>query len=116
MKSVRLERGVGLVLGAATAASVGLLALGVAGLALSNVGPLDRSFPSFDLARLAADVGALKPAGFLWLGLLAVILTPSVRVAASCVGFVASRERAMAAVALVVLAVICLSAVVGAGG
>jgi uncharacterized membrane protein len=45
-----------------------------------------------------------------------VILTPFVRVAASLVGFAASGERRMAVVALIVLAIICLSAILGAGG
>jgi hypothetical protein len=37
-------------------------------------------------------------------------------VAASLVGFAASGERRMTAVALIVLAIICLSAILGAGG
>ena len=116
MKAERLERSVGLLLGAMAAISVAILVLGILGIAASNVAPLDRGFPAFDLARMPADLAAMKPAGFLWLGLCAVILTPSVRVIASLLGFAALGERRMVAVALIVLAAICLSAVLGAGG
>ncbi|MGD0863013.1 MAG: DUF1634 domain-containing protein [Candidatus Limnocylindrales bacterium] len=116
MKRGHFERTIGLVLAVATVVSVALLAIGAAGMAASSIGPLDRPFPQFDVARLPADVAGLRLAGLLWLGLLAVILTPSLRVVASLVGFAMSGERRMAGVALVVLAVICLSAAVGAGG
>ena len=45
-----------------------------------------------------------------------MILTPSVRVVAAMAGFAATGERRMSFVAVVVLAVICLGAVLGAGG
>ena len=116
MKASRLERKGGLVLAVGSAVSVGLLTLGIVAMGASQIGPLDRPFPRFDLGRVPADLAAIEPAGFLWLGLLAVILTPSVRVAASLVAFAASGERRMTAVALIVLAIICLSAILGAGG
>jgi uncharacterized membrane protein len=116
MKTSSLERTVGRVLGAGALASVALLAIGIAGMGVGHVAPLDRPFPAFDLGRLPADVAALRPSGFLWFGLLAVILTPSIRVIASLLGFAVAGERRMVAVAVVVLAVICLSAALGAGG
>jgi uncharacterized membrane protein len=116
MKAARMERIVGLVLGTAATISVLLLAIGIAGMGAAHVGPLDRPFPAFDVHRLPADLAALEPAGFLWLGLLAVILTPSIRVVASLVGFAVTGERRMVAVAAIVLAVICLSAALAAGG
>jgi uncharacterized membrane protein len=111
-----IERPIGLLLGFATVASISLLAAGTAAMAASGIAPLDRPFPRFDLAGLPADLANLHLSGLLWLGLLAVILTPSLRVAASLVGFTAAGERRMAVVALAVLAIICLSAAVGAGG
>jgi len=75
MNDARLERTIGLVLGAGAIVSFCLLAIGIAGMGVAHVGPLDRPFPPFDLNRLGSDLAALKPAGFLWLGLLAVILT-----------------------------------------
>lgn len=116
MKAARLERTVGLLLGAGSIVSVALLAIGIAGMVVAHVGPLDRPFPPFGLDRLPADLAALKPSGFLWLGLLAVILTPSMRVVASLLGFAVGGERRMAVVAAIVLATICLSAALGAGG
>lgn len=112
----KIETTIGRLLGVATFVSIALLAIGAAGMAVSGVGPLDRPFPRFDLARLPGDMARLKLAGLLWLGLLAVILTPTLRVVASLIGFMSSGERRMAGVAVVVLAVIGLSAALGAGG
>jgi uncharacterized membrane protein len=111
-----LERRVGTVLGLATNASVILLVLGVGGMLLAGLDPLGKSFPRFDLAALPGDLADRATPGFLWLGLLAVILTPSIRVIAALAGFAGAGERRMAVVALIVLAVICLGAIVGAGG
>ena len=116
MRAGRLERILGRVLAVGSVASVALLTMGILAMGAAHVGPLDRPFPPFDLARLPADLSALDGAGFLWLGLLAVILTPSIRVMASLVGFTVAGERRMAAVSLIVLAAICLSAALGAGG
>jgi len=77
MKASRLERTVGFVLAVGSAVSVGLLTLGIVAMGASQIGPLTDPFPRFDLARIPADLAAIEPAGFLWLGLLAVILTPS---------------------------------------
>jgi uncharacterized membrane protein len=112
----RLERTLGRVLGVGTLVGVGFLVAGVVAMAASNTGPLARPFPEFDLGRLASDLRRLQPAGFLWLGLAVVILTPCARVAASLVGFSLEGDRRMAAVALGILAVILASAVLGSGG
>jgi uncharacterized membrane protein len=111
-----MERNVGLALGIATLASVALLAAGIAGMALTGTAALERPFPEFEPGRLPADLAALEPDGFLWLGLVAVILTPLVRVFASLLGFAVAGERRMAVVALTVAVVISLSAFVGAQG
>jgi uncharacterized membrane protein len=116
MKRGDLEARIGTLLGLATIVSIVLLGAGAAAMAVSGIGPLDHPFPRFDLAAMPGDLGARRPAGLLWLGLLAVILTPTLRVVASLLGFAASGERRMVVVALVVLAVICLSAGLGAGG
>ena len=86
--------------------SVGLLALGVAAMVAGGVSPLERRFPPLDVAAIPGDILALRPHGFLWLGLLAVIATPAARVVASLAGYVASRETRMAAVAVGILVVI----------
>ena len=75
---------------------------------LSVIGPLSGG-PPFDLVRLGPDVAGLRPAGFLWLGLLAVIATPTARVIASLVGYTRGGERSMAIVAALILVVIAAS-------
>jgi uncharacterized membrane protein len=52
---------------------------------------------------------ALRPAGFIWLGLAVVVATPAARVLAALVGYARQGDRAMAVVAALILAVIALS-------
>jgi len=103
-----LDRTIARLLTAGTYVSVALLAIGVALMAGAGLSPLAGG-PAFDPARLAADVVGLRPEGFLWLGLIAAIATPSLRVAASFLGYIRRGERAMAVVALLILGVIALS-------
>jgi uncharacterized membrane protein len=105
-----LDRAIARLLTAGTYISVGLLAIGVALMAAAGRSPLAGG-PAFDPNRLAADLAALRPEGFLWLGLIATIATPSARVAASFVGYLRRGERAMAGVSLLILGVIALSVV-----
>jgi uncharacterized membrane protein len=100
-----LDRTIARLLTAGMYVSVALLAIGVALMAAAGVSPLIGG-PAFDPARLVADFVALRPEGFLWLGLVAAIATPSLRVAASFVGYLRRGERAMAVVALLILGVI----------
>jgi uncharacterized membrane protein len=75
--------------------------------------------PPFDPRALAGDATALRPEPFLWLGLVIAIGTPSARVLASFVGYIARGERLMAAISLAILAVIAIGvgiAVVTGGG
>jgi uncharacterized membrane protein len=116
MRGDRLERTVGQVLGLGTGIGIALLAAGIVAMGAAGTGPLSRPFPAFDPGRLAADLRGLQAAGLLWLGLLVVILTPSARVVASFVGFLAEGDRRMAAIAVAIMAAIVASAVIGAGG
>jgi uncharacterized membrane protein len=93
-----------------TYASIALLAAGVAAMIATGRSPLDVA-PGFDPARIPADLAALRPEGFLWLGLLVVIATPSARVAASLIGFARRSERGMTVVSALILAVIAVSVV-----
>jgi uncharacterized membrane protein len=81
----------------------------------TGTSPLDPA-PPLDAGRLIGDIVALRPAGFLWLGLLVVIATPSARVAASLVGYLRERNRAMVVVATLILCVIALSVVLAEAG
>src|SRR4029079_14100807 len=69
------ERTIGRLLIAVTYVSVGLLAVGFALMIANGISPLDAG-PPLDIATLGAQLVALDPAGFLWLGLLAVIAAP----------------------------------------
>lgn len=104
-----LERAIAQLLTIGTYVSVGLLGLGVIAMIAAGISPLEPDFPPLDLVRIPSDLASLRPEGFLWLGLLAVIATPAARVAASLVGYLAGRELLMAAVSAAILAVIALS-------
>jgi uncharacterized membrane protein len=95
-----------------TYASVAFLAVGVGLMVAAGIAPLTGG-PAFQPGKLVDDVTQFRPSGFLWLGLVAVIATPSARVLASLGGYLRRGERSMAIVAALILAVIALSVVVG---
>jgi uncharacterized membrane protein len=103
-----LDRTIARLLTAGTYLSVALLTIGVALMAAAGLSPFTGG-PPFDPTRLGADLVGLRPEGFLWVGLVAAIATPSARVGASFLGYLRSGERAMAVVALLILGVIALS-------
>jgi uncharacterized membrane protein len=103
-----LDRSIARLITAGTYLSVALLAIGVVLMVVAGRSPLAGG-PAFDPSRLAGDLMALRPEGFLWLGLVAAIATPSARVAASLLGYLRRGERTMAAVSLLILGVIALS-------
>lgn len=105
-----LDLAVARLLTVGTYLSIALLAAGVAAMVATGASPLDTA-PGFDIGRIPADLVALRPEGFLWLGLVVVIATPSARVAASLVGYLRGRDRIMAAVAVLILGVIALSVI-----
>jgi uncharacterized membrane protein len=107
-----LESSIARVLTIGTYASVGLIALGVVAMAAVGVDPLAPA-PGFDPATIPADLAALRPAGFLWLGILGVLVTPASRVGASLVGYLRSGERLMAGVSVAILIVIAAGVVTG---
>ncbi len=115
-RTAAIQHRVARVLTVGTALGVLLLALGVAGMALSGRSPLPAAgaqTPALDLGRIAHDLQTLEPDAFVWLGLVVLIATPAARVAASLIGFAASRDRAMVVVAAAILAVIAAGVVVG---
>jgi uncharacterized membrane protein len=112
--SPSLERTIARLLTIGTYLSIGLLIVGVVLMAVSGIGPLSGG-PAFDPATLVGDLAALRPAAFLWLGLIVVIATPSARVAVSGIGYARRGERAMTIVAGLILFVIVLSVAVARG-
>jgi uncharacterized membrane protein len=105
-----LEHSVARLLTVGTYASIALLAAGVLAMVAAGLSPLEPA-PRFDPLRLAADLASLRPEGFLWLGIVLVVATPSARVATSLVGYLRRADRAMAVVSVLILAVIGLSVV-----
>lgn len=96
-----------------TRISVGLLALGSVLLVAAGISPLAEDWPPLDLRALPADLLALRPEGFLWLGLLTTIATPLLRVVAATLGFWGAGERRLAGLGIGVLVVIGLAIVAG---
>jgi len=60
-------------------------------------------------ARAIRDIASLQPAGFFSLGLLALILTPFVRVAGSTVVFLRAHDGRYALITAIVLAIMIAS-------
>lgn len=107
-----LESTLARVLQAGTYVSIGLVAVGVVLLIASGGSPLDPG-PPLDVSRIAADLAAGRPAGFLWLGILGIVATPGLRVAGALVGFSRRGERTMAIVALLILVVVAAGVFAG---
>ena len=106
-----LERSIGRVLSIGIYLSIALLAIGFVVLIASGGEPRTAD-PGFDPSRLLGDLIAGRAIGFVWLGLVAVVATPSLRVAASFVGYLRRGERDMAIVAALILVVIASSVIV----
>lgn len=99
-----------------TWAAVVLVLAGVLGMLLTGVDPLEHGErPVFDLGRIPADLLALRPTGFLWAGLVTVLLLPIGRVVVSGIGFLVARDRRLALVSLAVLLVVIASIAAAVG-
>lgn len=109
-----LERTVARLLTMGTYLSIALLVVGVLLMVANGIGPLSGG-PAFDPGGLLGDLAGLKPAAFLWLGLIVLIATPSARVAVSGLGYIRRGERGMTVVACLILLVIAASVVVAQG-
>ena len=107
-----LEVGLARVLQVGTYTSVALVAIGSILLLASGGSPITGG-PPLDLGRLLPDLLALRPEGFLWLGILGVLSTPSLRVGRALLGFARRGEHRMVAISLLVLAVIAVGVFVG---
>jgi uncharacterized membrane protein len=107
-----LEPALARVLQTGTYLSVGLVAAGSILLIVGGTSPLAGG-PPLSLPSLVSDILALRPAGFLWLGILGILVTPGLRVAAALVGFWRRGERAMAGVAALILIVVAAGVVAG---
>ncbi len=109
-----LDRSIARLLTYGTYVSVGLLGIGTILMFAGRIAPLAGG-PPFQPELIVDDVVHLRAAGFMWLGLVAVIATPTARVVAALIGFVRRGERTMALVSALILAVIALSVVLAKG-
>ena len=102
------DRRIGRLLIVITNVAVVLLVVGLALMVLGGIGPLSGG-PRLDPGSLPADLVALKPSAFLWLGILAVIATPVSRVVVAAFGYARRGDRAMVALSIAILVVIVLA-------
>ncbi len=108
-----VEARIARILAVGTRVAVAFLAIGTVLLIAGGTSPLATEWPPLDPASLPADLVALRPTAFLWLGLVATIATPLLRVAAAAWGFGRAGERRLAALGVAVLVVIALAVVAG---
>ena len=107
-----LDRLVGRLLTIGTYTSIMLLAIGSVLMFAARIDPLAGA-PPLEPGLIVDDITHLRPAGFMWLGLLTLLATPILRVVVSFAGFAARGERTMAIVAILILVVLAVSVVVG---
>ena len=109
----RIDARIARILAVGTRMAVALLAVGSVLLMAEGTSPLARGWPPLDVASLPADLVALQPAAYLWLGLIVTIATPLLRVVASTWSFGRTGELRMAGLGAGVLVVIALAIVAG---
>ena len=107
-----LEVALAHVLQLGTYVSIALVAAGCALLLGTGHSPTEGG-PPLSVAHLPGDVIALRPAGFLWLGILGILATPGLRVVRALLGFARREETGMALTSAAVLVVIAVGVIVG---
>ena len=107
-----LETALAHVLQVGTYLSIGLIGIGSL-LLLAEGGSPIAGGPPLAPERLVPDILALRPAGFIWLGIVGVLATPALRVLRAAVGFWRRDEQRMALVALLVLVVVAVGVLAG---
>jgi len=107
-----LEPALARVLQAGTYVSIGFVAVGTLLLLGGGTSPLAGG-PALTVGRLASDIAAGRPEGFLWLGILGICATPALRVVGALLGFWRRGERNMVVVAILILAVVGAGVITG---
>jgi uncharacterized membrane protein len=93
-----------------TRIALGLVLVGVGGMAPAGIQPLaGGAFPPYSLTAIPGQVLALQPEGFIWAGMTLLVALPLGRVIVSGAGFLAAHDRRLALVSVLVLLVIGLS-------
>lgn len=101
------ERLIGRLLIGAAYLSVALLVVGVGLMLGAGTSPLAGG-PGLNLATLGAGILTLDPAGFMWLGLLAVIAAPIARVMFASVAYLRDGDWLMVGVSAGILTIIVI--------
>jgi uncharacterized membrane protein len=96
-------------LGVGTLVIVGTVALGSLLVVAAGRSPIEQHGPPLDAGSIPADLAALRPEGWLWLGLVLTVVLPIARVGLAMLGFVRGHERRMTLVSLATLAVLGVS-------
>ena len=109
------EARLGLLLFRGSLVAVGLLSVGIVLMVARGLSPLDVP-PALALDRLVGDLLTLHPAGYLWLGAIAVLSLPILRLLVAVAVFWREGERNRAAIGLATLAVIAVGIVLGLAG
>jgi uncharacterized membrane protein len=109
------ERQIGRLLILLTYLSVVLLVPGILLMLAAGISPLDGG-PALDFATLLSEVAALEPAGLIWLGLLAVIVTPIGRVISAAVAYGRAGDWSMVWIALGILSIIAVGIATAVAG
>jgi uncharacterized membrane protein len=92
--------------------AVGLILVGVLGMIAAGIDPMAHPpVPAFDPGAIPGDLVALRPAGFIWTGILVVMALPIGRVVVAGAGFYAAGERRLALISVLVIVVVGLSIV-----
>ena len=112
MAARSLESTIARLLTVGTYISVMLVAVGTAVLLGSGRSPLAAA-SAFDPATIVPDLAALRPEGFLWLGIVGLLATPATRVLAALVGYGRAGDRAMVVIAVLILGVIAAGVAAG---
>jgi uncharacterized membrane protein len=107
----RVEAAIARTLSAGAILAVGLLLVGIVLMLVEGISPDAATFPVFDPTLVVSDLLGLRPAGFLWAGILVVIATPIVRVVGELLAYGLRRDRTMTLVAAATLLVIVVSVV-----
>ena len=109
-RALAAEQVIGRLLISVTYVSVGLLAVGVVLMVADGISPTSGG-PPLDLRTLGAQLVALEPAAFLWLGVLTVIAAPIGRVIVAAVAYARESDRLMLAVSIGILVVIAVGVI-----
>jgi uncharacterized membrane protein len=111
-----VESVIGRVLVVGTYVAMLFILIGVLGMLVDSINPMSHAILApFDLAAIPGDILALRPVGFLWLGILTVIALPIGRVIFAGISLLAAGERRLALVSLGVLLVVITSIVAAIG-